>query len=235
MRITVVIPALNEADMISGAVAAVRDETDELIVVDGGSCDATADIARAAGARVRVAPGANRATALNIGAALASGDVIYFVHADCRPPVGFADDIRSALDTGATAGCFRMRFDSTHWLLRLSGWLTRVDINLFRYGDQSLFVLRRAFRAAAGYDERLTIMEDQDMVRRLRRHAGFVIVRRPVTSSARQYRHGGVYRTQLFVYPLVVALYHLGTPQPILVRTHRRLLAKHPHRKWQNG
>lgn len=139
MRITVVIPTLNEAAEIAGAVAAVRDEVDEVIVVDGGSCDGTTDMARAAGARVRVAVGSNRAAALNTGAALASGDVIYFVHADCRPPAGFASDIRAALDTGAASGCFRMKFDSKHWLLDLSGWLTRVDINLFRYGDQSLF------------------------------------------------------------------------------------------------
>jgi rSAM/selenodomain-associated transferase 2 len=223
MRITVVIPALNEAAEIAAAVAAVRDEVDEVIVVDGGSCDGTTDVARTAGARVRVAAGSNRAAALNTGAALASGDVIYFVHADCRPPAGFADDIRAALDT-ASSGCFRMRFDSKHWLLGLSGWLTRVDINLFRFGDQSLFTHRDVFRLAFGYDERLTVLEDQDLVRRLRRHAEFVIVPRPVISSARRYRRCGVYRMQLFVYPIVVALYRLGVPQPLLVRIYHRLL-----------
>jgi glycosyltransferase involved in cell wall biosynthesis len=133
--IIVVIPTLNEADEIADAVAAVCGGAGQVIVVDGGSTDGTVAVARAAGARVVVAPGANRATALNTGAALARDDVVYFVHADCRPPPGFADDIRAALADGAGAGCFRMRFDSDHWLLRLSGWLTRVDVSLFRFGD----------------------------------------------------------------------------------------------------
>src|SRR5207249_1529770 len=137
--ITVVIPTLNEADEIAEVVAAVRAGAEQVIVVDGGSTDGTTALAQAAGARVHVSPAANRATALNTGAALARGDIVYFVHADCRPPPGFAEDIRDAVEAGAGAGCFRMRFDSDHWLLRLSGWLTRIDVGLFRFGDQSMF------------------------------------------------------------------------------------------------
>lgn len=222
--ITVVIPTLNEAGEIADAVAAVRGGAEQVIVVDGGSTDDTIALARVAGARVCFSPGANRATALNTGAALARSDVVYFVHADCRPPPGFADDIRAALEDGAGAGCFRMRFDSDHWLLRLSGWLTRVEVSLFRFGDQSLFVRRDVLRSAGGFDEALPVMEDQDMVRRLRRRVRFVILPRPVTTSAREYRRGGVYRMQLFVYPLVVALFHLGMPPRRLARTYRRLL-----------
>jgi rSAM/selenodomain-associated transferase 2 len=222
--ITVVIPTLNEADEIGDAVTAVLGGAEQVIVVDGGSTDVTVARARFAGARLCVCPGANRATALNVGAVLARSDVVYFVHADCRPPPGFADDIRAALDDGADAGCFRMRFDSDHWLLRLSGWLTRVDLDLFRFGDQSLFVRRDVLRLVGGFDEGLPVMEDQDLVRRLRRHARFVIIPRSVTTSARQYRRGGVYRMQLFVYPLVVALFHLGMPPPRLTRIYRRLL-----------
>ena len=222
--ITVVIPTLNEADEIAEAVATVRDGAGQVIVVDGGSSDRTTAVAQAAGARVRVSPGANRAKALNTGAALARGDIVYFVHADCRPPPGFAEDIRDAVEAGAGAGCFRMRFDSDHWLLRLSGWLTRVDVGLFRFGDQSLFVRRDVLRAAEGFDEQLSVMEDQEMVRRLRRCSRFVILPRPVTISARQYHRGGVYRMQLLVYPLVVVLYYLGMPPHRLARTYRRLL-----------
>jgi rSAM/selenodomain-associated transferase 2 len=188
--ITVVIPTLNEAEEIEDAVAAVRDGVEQVIVVDGGSSDDTVALARVAGARVCVSAGANRATALNTGAALARSDAVYFVHADCRPPPGFADDIRAALEDGAGAGCFRMRFDSDHWLLRLSGWLTRVDVSLFRFGDQSLFVRRDVLRSAGGFDEALPVMEDQDLVRRLRRRVRFVILPRSVTTSAREYRRG---------------------------------------------
>jgi rSAM/selenodomain-associated transferase 2 len=224
MRISAVIPALNEGEAIAGSVVRLADEVEEVIVVDGGSADETVAQARAAGALVIVAEGSTRAVALNAGAAVATGEIVYFVHADTLPPRGFAADIRSAVARGAGAGCFRMRFDSHHWLLRLSGWCTRFDVGLIRFGDQSLFVRRELHQGIGGFDERLAVMEDHEIVRRLRRRAPFAIVPRPVTASARCYRQRGVYRLQLVVYPLVVALYHAGVGQPRLMRIYRRLL-----------
>src|SRR5205085_77274 len=203
MRIGVVVPTLEEEGRVGPLVRALLAERDEVIVVDGGSADATVAEARAAGARVRVSPGATRAVALNTGAALSSADIVYFVHADCRPPAGFAAEIERAVRGGAGAGCFRLRFDSRHWLLRLSGWCTRLDLDLVRFGDQSLFVLRDLLRSVAGFDERLAVMEDNEIVRRLRRVSRFEVVPRDVTASARAYRVRGVYRLQLGVYPLL--------------------------------
>ncbi len=223
MRISAVIPALDEAREIAAAVSTLLRGATEVIVIDGGSIDDTADRARAAGALVKVAPGTSRAVAMNIGAALARGDVLYFVHADCRPPAGFADDIRAAIGAGAQSGCFRLRFDSQHWLLRLSAWCTRLDIDAVRFGDQSLFVLPGLLRAIGGFDEQLAVMEDQDLARRLRRRGRFVVIPRPVTASARYYRANGVYRTQLLIYPTMVALYHLRVPQAAIGLVHRRL------------
>lgn len=223
MRISAVIPALDEAGEIGEAVSVLLREAAEVIVVDGGSTDDTVDRARAAGAVVKLAPGASRAVAMNIGAALAHGDVLYFVHADCRPPAGFAADILDAVGAGAQSGCFRLRFDSRHWLLRLSAWCTRLDIGAVRFGDQSLFVLPGIMRSVGGFDEQLTVMEDQDAVRRLRRRGRFVVLSNPVTTSARCYRANGVYRTQLLIYPTVVALYHLRVPQPAIGLIYRRL------------
>ena len=226
MRISAVVPALDEEREIGACVAALRVGCDEVIVVDGGSCDRTAPAAAGAGAHVEIVPGSSRAAALNAGAALASGDVVFCVHADCRPPAGFADDIRSAMARGAGAGCFRIRFDSDHWLLCASGWCTRIPAGLIRFGDQTLFVRRSLLRAVGGFDERLLVMEDNDIVRRLRRRAPFAILPARVTASARRYRDHGVYRTQLLAYPAVIVLYHLGLPQRRLVRVYRRLLGE---------
>jgi len=224
MRISAVIPALNEGEAIGGLVVHLSHEVDEVIVVDGGSTDETAGRAQTAGARVILADGSSRAVALNAGAAAATGEIVYFVHADTLPPRGFAADIRSAVARGAGAGCFRMRFDSHHWLLCLSSWCTRFDVGLIRFGDQSLFVHRELYQAIGGFDERLAVMEDYEIVRRLRRRARFAIVPRPVTTSARRYRERGVYRLQLVIYPLVVALYHAGVAPPRLMRIYTRLL-----------
>ena len=225
MPISAVIPALNEGEAIAGLVAHLSDEVDEVIVVDGGSADETAARARAAGARVIIADGSTRAVALNAGADAAAGEIVYFVHADTFPPRGFAADIERAVARGAGAGCFRMRFDSHHWLLCLSGWCTRFDVGLIRFGDQSLFVRRELYQAIGGFDERLAVMEDHEIVRRLRQRTRFAIVPRPVMASARRYRQQGVYRLQLVVYPLVVVLYHAGMAQPRLMRIYTRLLS----------
>jgi rSAM/selenodomain-associated transferase 2 len=224
MRVSVVVPTLNEADLIADLVAGLLREAEEVIVVDGGSTDATATLARTAGATVVVAAPSTRSVALNIGAGVATGDVLYFVHADTRPPAGFAREIRQLLGDGRSAGCFRLRFDSRHWLLRFSGWCTRFDVGLIRFGDQSLFVRRDLFESIGGFDERLAVMEDYEVVRRLRRRSGFVIVPRAITASARQYRRLGVYRLQLGVYPLVIGLYHMGVGQNRLVRIYDRLM-----------
>ncbi len=221
--ISTVIPALDESTLITGAVLRLASECSEVIVVDGGSRDDTVPRARAAGAAVVLAPGSSRAAALNAGARRARGDILYFVHADCTPPIGFAADIRAAVRHGASAGCFRLRFDSDRRILRASGWFTRFNVDLFRFGDQSLFMRRGLFETCA-FDERMSVMEDQDMVRRLRRIGRFDVLPRSVIASPRAYGAYGLYRTQLVIYPTAVAAYRLGLPPPRLGRLYRRLL-----------
>ncbi|CAN5795223.1 TIGR04283 family arsenosugar biosynthesis glycosyltransferase [soil metagenome] len=225
--ISVIIPTYNEEQNIGRLVDYLMATADprllrEVIVVDGGSTDRTAALAEAAGARVLFSPVKGRAAQMNFGAREASGRVLYFLHADTYPPENFCLDIRKAIDQQMYFGGYRLRFDSSHWFLRLNAWFTRFDVSLFRFGDQSLFVEKGLFEEVGGFREELSLLEDQEIIFRLRRKARFKLVPRNVITSARKYREYGVFRTQFYFY-LLYALYRLGLPQRFLVGIYKSL------------
>jgi rSAM/selenodomain-associated transferase 2 len=226
--VSIIIPTFNEADGIGALLAylwheAVADDALEIIVVDGGSTDATRALAQAAGARVLCSPQKGRAAQLNYGAEAATGPILYFLHADSYPPTGFLADIRQAMAAGDGSGCYRLAFDHPHWFLRANAWLTRFRLKFVRFGDQSLFVTKTLFQQVGGYRTDLLIMEDQEIVRRLWKRAPFWVLPRAVTTSARKYLDNGVYRLQ-GTFTLLVLLYWLGVSQPRLVRLYRWLI-----------
>lgn len=201
--LSVVVPALNEAARIgaclealqAGRTAAVR----ELIVVDGGSSDATAAIAKAAGATVLDAPVASRAVQMNLGARHTTGDVLYFVHADARVPASYARDVPAAVAGGAGLGGYRFRYDTRpSRLLHVNEFFTRFPWLFCRGGDQTLFVTRTLFDALGGYDERFVIMEEYDLMRRATaRGARLRVMAGEVVVSARKYGPNAWLRVQL--------------------------------------
>ncbi|TDN38461.1 glycosyltransferase [Hymenobacter sp. UV11] len=224
--ISLIIPTFNEAATIGPLLAYLRAEIDdstELVVVDGGSTDPTPRLAAEAGARVLASTRKGRAAQLNYGAAQASGDILYFLHADSHPPPGFERDIRRAVAAGAGSGCYRLAFDHGHWFLRLNAWMTRWPVLWFRFGDQSLFVRKKLFAQVGGYREDLLVMEDQEIVERLQRAAPFRLLPRAVVTSARKYLVNGVFRLQ-GIFALIVLLYRLGVPQARLLRVYRALV-----------
>jgi rSAM/selenodomain-associated transferase 2 len=226
--VSIIIPTFNEADGIAALLAylwqdAAGDDALEIIVVDGGSTDATRALAQAAEARVLTSPQKGRAAQLNHGAQAAIGSILYFLHADSYPPAGFLHDIRQALAQGAGSGCYRLAFDHPHWFLRANAWMTRFRLQFVRFGDQSLFVPKTLFQQVGGYRTDLLIMEDQEIVQRLWKRAPFWVLPRAVTTSARKYLDNGVYRLQ-GTFTLLVLLYWLGVSQPRLVRVYRRLI-----------
>lgn len=224
--LSIIIPTYNEAESIGALLGYLRQHAGpgtEVLVVDGGSSDDTANVAARAGAAVLLSPRKGRAAQLNYGAAQARGEVLYFLHADSYPPPAFAADIARALTQGYASGCYRLAFDHPHWFLRFSAWTTRFPFTFLRFGDQSLFVRRPLFAQLGGYREDLQVMEDQEIVARLRRAGRFRLLPGAVTTSARKYLANGVFRLQ-GIFTLIVLLYWAGVSQPRLVKLYRRLI-----------
>jgi rSAM/selenodomain-associated transferase 2 len=195
--ISVIIPALNEAGTISGTLAAVRAclPHAEIVVVDGGSRDATPVLAVQAGARLlRSARGRGQQCAL--GAKQAHGAVLFFLHADTRPPADAAPVLARAFSRSELLlGTFRLAFDEPGVALQVSAWFTRFDTVFTRFGDQGI-VVRRTFYEQVGGFPPWPLFEDVEFLRRARRLTRVWSFPAAVTTSARRFRQRGVLRQQ---------------------------------------
>lgn len=228
--ISIIIPTYNEADQIAqtitGTQAANGKYEAEIIVVDGGSTDDTISIAEQCGATVAKSERKGRAGQMNKGASIAKHNMLYFLHADSIPPNDFTTLVLRAYKDGAKSGCFRLAFDYDHWFLTSNAWFTRFDVNAVRFGDQSLFVTKEVFEKSGGFREDLLMMEDQEIIHRLKKHGSFKILNDVVTTSARKYLDNGVYRMQGIFYR-IWAMYYLGYSQEQMLKVYKRMIKKH--------
>jgi rSAM/selenodomain-associated transferase 2 len=222
VRLSVVIPALDEEAEIEAAVESARAPEVEVLVVDGGSRDATASLARRAGARVLASP-RGRARQLALGFDASEGDGVLFLHADTRLPPGWADAVRAALaDARVAGGAFRLCFDERGFALRVVEWGARLRAALFAmpYGDQALFARRSVLRDAGGIPQ-VPVMEDLDLVRAIRRRGRLALLPLPARTSGRRYRAQGVWRTA-WRHALAAAAWSLGFDRARLAAWLRR-------------
>ena len=227
MDISIIIPTYNEANFIAETIKEIQKcsngHVQEILVVDGGSTDQTRERVAAKSAKLFQCPKKGRAAQMNFGAEQARGDVLFFLHADSHPPSHFDCSINQAILSGCDAGCFRLKFDASHYGLKFYSWFTRFDIDAFRFGDQGLFINRTAFLELQGFREDHLIMEDQEIVRRIKRSYSFVVLENSVTTSARKYRKHGVIKLQL-IFLLIFILYHLGVDQQRLAALFEKFL-----------
>jgi rSAM/selenodomain-associated transferase 2/rSAM/selenodomain-associated transferase 1 len=220
--LSLIIPVLNEAANLPMLLTSLQVAPDvEVIVVDGGSQDETVAIARSLGAKVLVSsPG--RAMQMNAGAAIATGEILLFLHADTRLPQNFVASARETLaQPGVVAGAFELQIDGVGAGLRWVEWGVRWRSRWLQmpYGDQAIFLKAGMFRELGGFPE-LPIMEDFELIRQLQRRGQIAIVPEPVLTSGRRWQKLGVVRTTLLNQAIVVA-YLLGMAPHRLVRWYR--------------
>ena len=191
--ILAIIPALNEAQALPRTLTRLAETGLEALVVDGGSTDRTVETAQNLGAQVLMGP-PGRARQMNLGAAGARQDILFFLHADSLPPANAPNLIRATLAVpGTAAGAFLLKFDSDDARLKAIGRLANFRSRYLGlpYGDQGLFLPRTTFEGLGGFKD-MPLMEDVDIVRRLRKTGRVALAPSAMTTSARRWEHRGV-------------------------------------------
>lgn len=220
LKISIVIPTLNEAMQIGGVIRGLRkqDPACQIIVVDGGSDDGTRQLAERAGASVYPAP-RGRGQQLALGAERCSGDIILFLHADTHLPDGALQAIRKAFeDQGVVGGNFRTLFDGpTRFAAWLTGFYAWFRSRGLYYGDSAIFVRRYVYRAIGGMKP-IALMEDYDFTRRLERAGRTVCIDTPAIETSSRRFEGRRPITIFAGWLLIHGLYHLGLPPRLLAR-----------------
>jgi rSAM/selenodomain-associated transferase 2 len=225
MKISVVIPVLNERASLPATIAALRacHGIAEIIVSDGGSTDGTVAWLQSHPDIVLVRSIRGKGPQINVGAAAAfdvaapadiSGIALLILHADCIISQSVIDALHAALaDPQLAGGAFYIRFaESRPRSLRLVAWGINVRAR-FRNsatGDQGIFVRKSVFESIGGAPE-WPLFEDVELVRRIKRAGKFTVLRTPLTISGRRYIEHGVFRTAILIYALRLA-YWLGVP-----------------------
>jgi rSAM/selenodomain-associated transferase 2 len=214
MKVSVIIPVLNERACLPGTIDSIRlgIPDAEIIAVDGGSSDGTPEwLLQRPDVRV-IDSVRGKGTQQNAGASAAAGDLLLFLHADCQLPPDTARQLDEALSEPAVAGGgFFVRFEECRpSSLRVLAFFMNLRLQVLRrcFGDQALFIRRAVFDRVGGFPD-WPLFEDYELVHRMKQYGRFAVVKSPATTSARRFLKKGVWRTVLLVF-LLQAGYYLG-------------------------
>jgi rSAM/selenodomain-associated transferase 2 len=226
-KVSIIVPVFNEAPLLGPFLANLRERAAgaEIVVVDGGSCDGTSDLAQGFCDQLVVSD-ASRAIQMNAGARVAHGDILWFVHVDAEVPWGCLEEIERIMDDPEVAGgFFRIRLPQnlvyrlTDIFAHYAGILLRM-----RCGDHGIFCRRTVFLHLGGFPE-VPLMEDVEFFRRLRRHGRVISSRKRILASPRRYEAIGPLRLTL-AYGLIAMLYFFGIPLSKLASIYKRTCCK---------
>jgi rSAM/selenodomain-associated transferase 2 len=224
-RISIVIPVLHEGEQIVGFLRGLqpyRSQNIEIIVVDGGSGDSTAELAaRFADSIVESAPG--RAQQMNRGVDSATGDILLFLHADTSLPNRFRELLAGRFwESESSWGRFDVRLSGSHYLFRIIeffiNWRSR--LTGIATGDQAIFIKRPVFSRLGGFMP-IPFMEDIALCKKLKKMSRPFCIRSPVTTSSRRWEQEGILRTVLLMWRLRLA-YFFGADPARLVHLYYR-------------
>ncbi len=225
--ITIIIPTYNEAERIAFLISYLKNNSNnkvkEIIVSDRGSTDKTLEIAKQEGAKAVLSPKKGRASQMNYAASIASGGVLYFVHADTFPPPTFVQDIEQALAEGYELGRYRTRFNSNKTILRINAFFTRFDWFICYGGDQTLYITGKLFKEIGGFKEDMLIMEDYEIVERVRKKRKYKIFSKAALVSARKYDTNSWLTVQL-ANRTIVKMYNKGASQVDMMEKYHGML-----------
>lgn len=222
--VSVIIPALNEESCLGETLRAVwaLEGAKEVIVADGGSTDRTVAVAETLGARVVAAP-RGRGSQMHAGAAIATGEILWFLHADTVPPREALSLLEGALQRpGVGGGNFGLVFDG---LSRAARWMTTIypflQILNLCYGDSGFFLSRDTYVRVGGF-RALPLFEDLDLLRRLRRRGKFVHLSCPIVTSSRRFEKRN-FASMWVQWTAMQVLYWCGADPNWLARWYRHV------------
>jgi rSAM/selenodomain-associated transferase 2 len=219
--LSIIIPTLNEELMIAEVLKRIGTGV-EIIVVDGGSTDKTREIAEELGAKVIISENKGRALQMNLGAKIARGDILLFLHGDTLLPTNYQEVIINTLSqSGIVAGAFELKITGEKKSLRLVEKFVNWRSHFFSlpYGDQGIFLKASIFTDLGGFPD-LPIMEDFELIQRLKKIGKIGIVAAAVTTSGRRWQKLGVWKTTL-INQLVILGYYLQISPQILKKFYR--------------
>ena len=224
LPISLIIPVLNDAVFLKSLLDQVCriDLFEEIIVVDGGSADESRDVAKSF-AVLLVQSKTGRAIQMNEAARIGTGVYFLFLHADVKISPDFPATIKSLVADKITLANFCLEFDKKNPILDFSAYLTRFSTNIFQFGDQGLWLKADLFKEVGGFDENCLLLEDQEILTRLRKKHQLKKQKECLVVSARKYEKHGVLRLQM-IYSWIYLRYRFGMSQEDLAKLYQSLL-----------